>query len=247
MKKIISMVLALVMVMGLSVTAMAEDGTTITNGDKVVIKDFSQTNPNTTDIQIPAKFTETKPENNSAVTARNYVYMEWSIDSTLKYVIDSSSYTWNVYSDAKGQSAILADDSANTRPHSAGYSVKGHWDKTTSATINVTVENWSNRDVWVKYALEGAKAAAPDTTGKVTGVTEDITFTGVHGLPETATQLVTKANVDSTALVTEVSKSVLKDFKITGDNIASGAINKDVTSIGTLTVTISNEAPAAGN
>lgn len=240
MKKIISMVLALVMVMGLSVTAMAENGT-------VVIKDFSQTNPNTTEIQIPAKFTETKPTDNSDVTAKNYVYMEWSVNSTLKYVIDSSSYTWNVYSDAAGKNVIPANDSANTRPHSAGYSVKGHWDKTTSATINVTVENWSNRDVWVKYALEGAKAAAPDTTGKVTGVTEDITFTEVHGLPETATQLVTKANVNSTTLVTGANKSEIKDLVITAANIASGAINSDVTSIGTLTVTISNEAPAAGN
>lgn len=234
MKKIISMVLALVMVMGLSVTAMAES-------DKVVIKDFSQTSPNTTDIQIPAKFTETKPEDNSAVTARNYVYMEWSVDSTLKYVIDSSSYTWNVYSDAAGKNAIPANDSANTRPHSAGYSVKGHWDETTSATINVTVENWSNRDVWVKYALEGADVTAADTeTGKVTGVTEAITFTG-YTLPEPKI-LATKANVDSTALVTEANKSVLENFKITCANIASGAINSDVTSIGTLTVTISNTA-----
>ena len=239
MKKIISMVLALVMALGLSVTAMAESG-------KVVIKDFSQTSPNTTDIQIPAKFTETKPEDNSAVTARNYVYMEWSVDSTLKYVIDSSSYTWNVYSDAAGKNLIPTDDSKNTKPLSAGYSVKGHWDDSTRATINVTVENWSNRDVWVKYALEGAKAAAPDTTGKVTGVTEDIKFTGVRALPET-TKLATKANVNSTTLVTEASKSEIKDLVITGANIASGAINKDVSSIGTLTVTISNEAPAAGN
>lgn len=246
MKKIISMVLALVMVMGLSVTAMAEDGTTITKQGEVVIKDFSQTNPNTTEIQIPAKFTETKPGDNSAVTARNYVYMEWSVNSTLKYVIDSSSYTWNVYSDAKGQTEIPADNSANTRPHSARYSVNGHWDKTTSATINVTVENWSNRDVWVKYALEGAKAATADTTGKVTGVTEDIKFTGVPALPET-TKLATKANVNSTALVTEASKSEIKDLVITGANIASGAINSDVNSIGTLTVTISNEALATGN
>lgn len=239
MKKIISMVLALVMALGLSVTAMAESG-------KVVIKDFSQTSPNTTDIQIPAKFTETKPEDNSAVTARNYVYMEWSVDSTLKYVIDSSSYTWNVYSDATGNTVIPADDTNNTKPLSAGYSVKGHWDKNTKATINVTVENWSNRDVWVKYTLDGATAAAPDTTtGKVTGVTEKITFTG-YTFPE-PTQLVTNANVNSTELVAEANKSELKNFVITGANIASGAINSDVTSIGTLTVTISNEAPAAGN
>lgn len=240
MKKIISMVLALVMVMGLSVTAMAESGT-------VVIKDFSQTNPNTTDIQIPAKFTETKPADNSAVTARNYVYMEWSVDSTLKYVIDSSSYTWNVYSDTAGKNAISADDTNNTKPLSAGYSVKGHWDKGTRATINVTVENWSNRDVWVKYALEGAGVSTTtDEAGKVTGVTEKITFTGYTPLPEPK-MLATNANVNSTALVKAANKSELKDFVITGANIASGAINKDVSSIGTLTVTISNEALAAGN
>lgn len=232
MKKIISMVLALVMVMGLSVTAMAESG-------KVVIKDFSQTSPNTTDIQIPAKFTETKPEDNSAVTARNYVYMEWSVDSTLKYVIDSSSYTWNVYSDAAGKNAIPANDSANTRPHSAGYSVKGHWDKTTSATINVTVENWSNRDVWVKYALEGAGVSTTtDEAGKVTGVTEAFEFQNVT-LPTTQ-KLVTKADVNSTALITAVNKATPDAIVINASNIKSGAINSNVDSIGTLTVTISN-------
>ena len=238
MKKIISMVLALVMVMGLSVTAMAEDGTTITNGGKVVIKDFSQTNPNTAEIQIPAQFSETKPRDNSDVTARNYVYMEWSVESTLKYVIDSSSYTWNVYSDATGNAVIPTNDTNNTKPMSAGYSVKGHWDETTKATINVTVENWSNRDVWVKYALEGAGVSAADEAGKVTGVTEKITFTG-YTLPETK-MLATKANVDSTALVTEANKSEIKNLVITGANIASGAINSNVDSIGTLTVTISN-------
>ena len=167
--------------------------------------------------------------------------MEWNVQSTLKYVIDSSSYTWNVYSDVTGNTVIPADDSKNTKPKSAGYSVKGHWDETTSATINVTVENWSNQDVWVKYTLDGAKAATADkTTGKVTGVTEKITFTG-YTLPEPK-MLATKANVDSTVLVTEANKSVLENFKITGANIASGAINSDVTSIGTLTVTISNTA-----
>lgn len=236
MKKIISMVLALVMVMGLSVTAMAESGT-------VVIKDFSQTNPNTTQIQIPAEFSETKPTGNSDVTTKNYVYMEWSVESTLKYVIDKSSYTWNVYSDAEGKN-LVSDD--NPRPHSARYSVKGHWDKDTKATINVTVENWSNQDVWVKYTLDGAKAAAPDTTtGKVTGVTEPFEFQHVT-LPATQ-KLETKAKVNSTELVTEANKSVIEKLEITGANIASGAINSDVTSIGTLTVTISNEAPAAGN
>lgn len=235
MKKIISLVLALVMVMGLSVTAMAESG-------KVVIKDFSQTSPNTTDIQIPAKFTEAKPEDNSAVTARNYVYMEWSVDSTLKYVIDSSSYTWNVYSDADGTKAIPANDGNNTTPKSAGYSVKGHWDNSTSATINVTVENWSNRDVWVKYTLDGAGVSATkDTAGKVTGVTEPIEFQNVN-LPKTK-KLDTVADVNSTALVTELTeanKSVIKNLEITGANIKSGAINSNVNSIGTLTVTISN-------
>ena len=232
MKKIISMVLALVMALGLSVTAMAESG-------KVVIKDFSQTSPNTTDIQIPAKFTETKPEDNSAVTARNYVYMEWSVDSTLKYVIDSSSYTWNVYSDATGNTVIPANDTNNTKPLSAGYSVKGHWDETTSATINVTVENWSNRDVWVQYALEGAGVSSTkDTAGKVTGVTEAIKFQNV-ALPETQ-KLDTVANVNSTELVTAVNKTTPGTITINASNIKSGAINSNVTSIGTLTVTISN-------
>lgn len=239
MKKIISVILALVMVMGLSVTAMAANS-------PVVIKDLSKGDSNTP-IDIPAYYDESnKPTKNDQVTTKNYVYMEWSVDSKLKYVIDSSSYTWNVYSDAAGKNVIPADGSKNTKPLSAGYSVQGHWDKTTKATINVTVENWSNRDVWVKYALEGADVSTTvDEAGKVTGVTEAIKFQNV-ALPETQ-KLDTVANVNSTELVTEASKSEIKDLVITGANIASGAINKDVSSIGTLTVTISNEAPAAGN
>lgn len=238
MKKIISMVLALVMVMGLSVTAMATES-------PVVIKDLSK-NSNTT-IDIPADYDETKkPTKNEQVTTKNYVYMEWTVQSTLKYVIDSSSYTWNVYSDATGNTVILADDTNNTKPLSAGYSVKGHWDETTSATINVTVENWSNRDVWVQYALEGAGVSSTkDTAGKVTGVTEAIKFQNV-ALPETQ-KLDTVANVNSTELVTAVNKTTPETITINASNIKSGAINSDVTSIGTLTVTISNEAPAAGN
>ena len=234
MKKIISMVLALVMVMGLSVTAMATES-------PVVIKDLSK-NSNTT-IDIPADYDETKkPTKNEQVTTKNYVYMEWTVQSTLKYVIDSSSYTWNVYSDPEGTNLV---SDANPRPHSARYSVKGYWDDSTSATINVTVENWSNQDVWVKYALEGAQAATADTSGKVTGVTEAISFTGVT-LPETK-KLETKANVNSTDLVTEASKSEIKDLVITGANIASGAINRNVDSIGTLTVTISDKDLTTGN
>lgn len=230
MKKIISMVLALVMVMGLSVTAMATES-------PVVIKDLSK-NSNTT-IDIPADYDETKkPTKNEQVTTKNYVYMEWTVQSTLKYVIDSSSYTWNVYSDTEGKQLV---SDANPRPHSAGYSVKGHWDKDTKATINVTVENWSNQDVWVKYTLDGAQVSTTtDDAGKVTGVTEAIEFQNVT-LPTTQ-KLATKADVNSTALITAVNKATPDAIVINASNIKSGAINSNVTSIGTLTVTISNTA-----
>ncbi len=238
MKKIICMVLALVMVMGLSVTAMAEEGTAITKDGKVVIKDFSQASRNTTSIEIPAKYT-TSVNSNTDVTAKNYVYMEWTVRSTLEYVVDKSSYTWNVYSDDKGQNAIPADNSENKKPLSARYSVKGKWKEDTSATISVTVENWSNQDVWVKYTLDGATADAPDTTtGKVTGVTEAFEFQKVT-LPTTQ-KLATKADVNSTALITAVNKATPDAIVINASNIKSGAINSNVDSIGTLTVTISN-------
>lgn len=240
MKKIISMVLALVMVMGLSVTAMAEEGTAITKDGKVVIKDFSQASSNTTSIEIPAKYT-TSVESNTDVTAKNYVYMAWTVQSTLEYVVDSNSYTWNVYSDTKGENLIPDTDPDKTKPLSAGYSVKGKWKDNTSAIINVTVENWSNRDVWVKYTLDGANVTAADTaTGKVTGVTEAFEFQNVT-LPTTQ-KLTTKADVNSTALITAVNKATPDAIVINASNIKSGAINSNVDSIGTLTVTISNKA-----
>ena len=222
MKKITSLILALVMAMSLTVTALA--ATT----SPVVISDLS--NEDVTSIQIPAKYENDVKDTD--IDATYYVYMDWSVTSTLKYVVDKNSYSWTVYSDAGGTTKI-EDATANTKPESAKYNVKGHWDDSAEAkaTITVNVENWSNKDVKVAYKLDGATKSG--------NVTENFEFQNL-ALPAEAKTLTTAAKVataDTLVLAKDIATDKL-DLVITAANIKTGAINADGTVIGTLTVTI---------
>lgn len=227
MKKITSLILALVMALSLTVTALAADKS------PVVISDLSKAD--VTSIQIPAKYEKTATD--ADIAATYYVYMDWSVTSELKYVVDKDSYTWTVYSDSTGTTKIDSA-TANTRPESAKYNVRGHWDTSdaSKATVTVNVENWSNKDVKVAYKLEGAGVGG--------AVTEAVTFKKDFGLPTASKVLATKAAVDTAGdLITaaDVEKSNV-NFDITANDIATGAINDNVNIIATLTVTIEKVA-----
>ena len=221
MKKITSLILALVMALSLTVTALAADSV----GGKVTITDFSAAT--TKSIEIPADYENTATP--ATIPTKYYVYMEWTVNSDLKYTVDANSYEWKVYSDETGKTEMTTElTTANTQPKSAGYAINGTWSGT--ADVSVKVENWSNKDVKVSYAFAGAAEAG--------NVTKAFTFNQTAwGLPSAAQTITTVADHTSTALVTAVHDGGV-NFTIKAAEITAGAIKDNVTSIGTLTVTV---------
>ena len=224
MKKITSLILALVMALSLTVTALAANPVE----GKVTITDF--TAATTKSIEIPADYQNTvTSENASDIPTKYYVYMEWNVASSLKYTVDVNSYEWKVYSDETGKSEMTTEQTTgNTQPKSAGYAINGTWSG--DATVSVKVENWSNKDVKVSYAFAGATEGGD--------VTKAFTFNQTAwNLPSAAQTIATKADYTSTALVTAVNDGGV-NFTIQAAEITAGAIKNNVTSIGTLTVTV---------
>lgn len=226
MKKITSLILALVMALSLTVTALAADPVT----GKVTITDFTAATTKT--IEIPADYANTVT-NAKDIPTQYYVYMEWNVTSSLKYTVDANSYEWKVYSDENGKSEMTTEQTtANTQPKSAGYAINGTWSG--EAIVSVKVENWSNKDVKVSYTFDGAAAAGD--------VTKAFTFNQTAwNLPSAAKTIATKADYTSTALVTAVNDGGV-NFTIQAAEITAGAIKNNVTSIGTLTVTVEEAA-----
>lgn len=278
MKKIISMVLALVMVMGLSVTAMAEgDDSASKKSGTVTITDFSAdpaqpgTTDNATQIPVPAtgKVTALNIDEFDQKTNNktNYVVMEWTVESSLTYTVGATDYQWNVYNTATAEGGATtetkltnngtATPGENSPKANLGrYDEKGTWSG--KATITVTVENWSNVDV---YAT--TKWAPGKVTDGSNGVTKDIV---VSNMPTDVTsQKIARAdknaNGDLVKQTTSVEKQTIyaatidnsktnygtSDCYISAGAIANSADGNQNATIGTLSVTISNKAPTTGN
>ena len=243
MKKIISMVLALVMVMGLSVTAMAEDPNTTGN---VTIINQSQT-PYEETIKVPAK------GNVAPFTTENetyYVIMDWSVESTLTYTVNNTDYKWNVYNVEKGTETLLTGETpVKEKTATMGrYDVNGKWSGYANITVNVT--NWSNVDITATPVW----APGIKTDDGANGVTKNIK---IEGMPEAKGQTITRADdgIDATNFATTqvTNNTATEIFKATIDNdkedstckIVDGAIKNTAGGysaiIGTLTVTIAKK------
>ena len=151
MKKMISLVLALVMICAMATTAFAadletiqEDGSTFT-----IITDKSEGAVDTTvgdltiDVEATYNNSVTFPESYTDVEASYFVVVTWDIESTLAYTV-GGKYVWNAYNE-DGNIANAAEAVSE-----AGYDIVYDADTTGwfgEATVNVTVENWSNRVV----------------------------------------------------------------------------------------------------
>lgn len=240
MKKITSLILALVMALSLTVTALAADTSpVIIKGDAASFGTATKT----WNVEVPADFDGTNaPKQESDVTATYYVKIEWSVGTnTLKYVDDKAHYSWKV---------LGADDAdattTETDPTHAGYAVSQQWEGT--AKINVTVTNWSNR------AMKADMTFAPVTTVAASGVTKAIDvsktdclkWTGYDGAAATETAGITVNSAangvpfanDTNAVKAGVAGS--GSLTIDGTKLG-GAINKDDTVIGTLTITLAEK------
>lgn len=279
MKKIISMVLALVMVMGLSVTAMADGGTPASKKPTgtVTITDFSATSPqpgttgNATQIPVPATGS-VKPLDINAFdntgNKTNYVVMEWTVDSSLTYTVGATDYQWNVYNTTTAEGGATTetkltnngnDTTGESTPKAnlGRYDAKGTWYG--QATITVTVENWSNVDVYATTVWNSGKVM----TGNSNGVTKDIV---VSNMPTNVTSKkiaradkgegdvllmqttsATKAEIYTATIDNTKDTYGEDDCYISAGAIANSGDGKQNATIGTLSVTIANEAPATGN
>ena len=281
MKKIISIVFALVMVMGLSVTAMADGGTPASkkSAGTVTITDFSATpaQPGTTNdpaqIPVPATGKVTalnisefdKDSNNKT----NYVVMEWTVDSDLTYTVGETDYQWNVYNTATAEGGVTTEtkltnnvtpttgeNTTTPKANLGRYDEKGTWSGT--ATITVTVENWSNVDVYATTKWAPGKVVE----GKSNGVTKDIVVSNMptdvtsekiaradkkaNGELQMQTTSVTPVEIYTATIDNSKTTHSAGDCYISAGAIANSTNGKQNATIGTLSVTITN-APATGN
>lgn len=247
MKKIISMVLALVMVMGLSVTAMAVDPveTKDEQSGKVTVRiqDITDGKNYTGKIEVPATGKVT-PFDASQTEDSYYVVMDWTVQSTLTYTVNATDYKWNVYGGGEGSEVKLNGTENTTPPTHARYDVEGKW--TGEATITVNVANWSNVDITATPSWESGK----ETDNK--GVTKNMVITGLNDLDFTPIDSAAKGKTPESLAVTatDVTPKSVFDKTIKTDTtsecrITDGAIgetnNQQNAIIGTLTVTIAKK------
>lgn len=245
MKKITSLILALVMALSLTVTALAADTSpVIIKGDAAAFGAATKS----WNVEVPADFDGTNaPKQESDVAATYYVKIEWSFDgtNTLKYVDDKAHYSWKVL-DANNADATKS--SAEVPTH-AGYEVSQQWQGT--AKINVTVTNWSNR------AMKADMTFAPVTTvvsGEATGVTKAIDvskdgclkWTGHNGTAATETAgIIVNSAANGVPFANDtnaVDTGVVGRGSLTIDGTKlGGAINANNTVIGTLTITLAEK------
>lgn len=150
MKKLIGMIMAIAMTFALATTAFAADPIT-ENGTKVFVTttptegetQFDKVNGNTIEIGIPANF-EAGANDPYKVEANYYVIVKYNVESNLVFTVGETAYTWNVN----------VGETSKEAKHTLKGEYTGDWSGT--ATVNVTVENWSNRDMQAALSFTGA-------------------------------------------------------------------------------------------
>lgn len=236
MKKILSLVLALALICAMATTAFAAnytDDATFTITTSEADNATGSGTDYTWNIDVSAKL-EAEEVNEADVAANYYVVVSWDVTSELTYKIGSDAYSWNVYSavnEETGEKTSAANDGNAT---AAGYEVdytKGVWDG--SATVKVTVENWSNRTVTAEIAFDPAEK-------NDAGVAADITVKEGGTLIDKTTMTIDAASkgvVVGDDEYTTISYSDTATVTLDGTTI-EGGIDKDGAVIGTVTVTL---------
>ena len=181
MKKIMSLVLALALVLSMGVTVFADETTdpttaTVGNGSETLPAD------NETKVEVKAQY---KAGENKNAGTRYYVTLSWTVTSTLSYTDKSTTYTWDT---ANMKYVPTTNDDAK-------------WLDGGIATVELTVENRSNAAITaacsdVKYGTGITKLTA-DYTFKTfdvaTGAPEEFTdTTPVTDVPNNSTTLTIK-------------------------------------------------------
>ena len=143
MKKIMSLVLALALVLSMGITVFAAEST---NPTTVKSEDIDN---NRTNIDVTAGYTA--PSYTVASTVY-HVVVAWEKAGTIKYVGDNFTYTWNPETGDNGE-----------------YTKNGtpaHWEVSADAKVAITVTNKSNAAI---TATCGAPAVAIGTVTSIAG------------------------------------------------------------------------------
>lgn len=253
MKKIISLILALVMAMSLAVTAMAanthETSGIIGNVTIQVDESAAGTGAKLGDswkFDIPATGSVVE-FNKTIVDPTYYVVMTWDVTSNLTYTVNNTDYKWNVYNVAEdgAETQLNGTDEKTKTPTEARYDVEGKWNG--EANIKVSVANWSNVDITATPAWASSDVATPENAN---GVTKKIEITG---MPTAIAVDIGRADASVSKVGDKVNNIEAKEiYNAVIDNtgsstdgsakITDGAINNGSAIIGTLTVTIAKKA-----
>lgn len=241
MKKLIGMIMAIAMTFALATTAFAAETTvTVTSDPNKTGDGYEQIKPNgnTWDIGISATFVAGADP--YEVKENYYVIVKYNVEPKLVFTVGKDAYTWNV-NETGG-----AVSSAN---HALKANFDGEWSGT--ATVGVTVENWSNRDV--KAGMKFTSATAGPDNGVLKDITVKSEAQNFAAAPDNSSTK-TKWDGESHALTlqsaaagvgfeegnkAESPVSGAATFTINAANKGvTGAISKSNAVIGTLTITL---------
>ena len=206
MKKIMSLVLALALVLSMGVTVFAAEST---NPTTVKSEDIDN---NQTNIDVTAGYE--KPSY-TVVSTVYHVVVAWEKSGTIKYVGDKFTYTWNPETGDNGAYKKTGD--------------AAHWEVSADAKVAITVTNKSNAAI---TATCGAPASAIDTVTSIAGhYGTDESATEAKLKLESAAPEITGPNDGLTG--TEQKKSAT--YTITGvngtisqDNVVIGTITVSI-------------------
>ena len=249
MKKLIGMIMAIAMTFALATTAFAVQSPVTISSNTVTEDDNNMKydeNGNTIGIPITGDLDTSEADNPYDVTENYYVIVRYDVTSSLKFKINEKAYTWNVNTE-KATGSISAQHTLKD----ALTKADGTWSG--NATVKVTLENWSNRDMQAALSF-AAQTTADSSKGVVDGMNVDneaLSYT-----PDSANGDNTKWNTNvlilrSAAAGVKVTDGAKADKPVTGivnfkldadageatkQVYVTGAINKAQATIGTLTV-----------